>query len=121
MSLQKRWVNVHLRLFLPNFSHQRDSPLPYRTLLYVKVFKKNTFLHFKLHLPLLFTPFTWTVTVNVTFFLVTENIPLSLLSLPHAKKGTYFIEGSYYFYWGSNFLNRGSNFSKWEGSNFFLP
>ena len=39
-------------VFLSNLSHQRDRTIPYRTILYVIVFKKIL----SLHLPLLCTP-----------------------------------------------------------------
>ena len=63
--------------------------VPYRTILYVTVFKKNTIATLFVIFTVTFYPVSWSVTVNVTF-LVTENIPLHLplplLSLPHAKK-----------------------------------
>jgi hypothetical protein len=42
-------------LFLPNLSHKRYRTVPYRTILYVTVFKNILSLHFTLHFPLLFT------------------------------------------------------------------
>ena len=51
-------------LFLPNLSHKRYRTVPYRTILYVTVFKKNTIVTFYATFPVTFYPVTWTVTVN---------------------------------------------------------
>ena len=59
-------------VFLPYLSHQRDSIVPYRTILYVTVFKKNTIVT-------LFV--TFTVTFTVTFYPVTRTVtPIVILN-----------------------------------------